>query len=514
MNLTKKAKMILAGAGAGIVALGAGIGIWQPWADKAPAPTPPPVQQTQPAAPKPAEKEEEKLTITVGKDKIPCTLFEGDGWSIYVPDGWVVDAFENGGKFMAADGADAPKLEVIRTDGSGYTGTFVSFAPQHLSDDETWLQRTFYTGQAGEGWELLCQADEEAWEDVERIMNAMARTFTAGDAMVFSGVSPLASQPEWQITDQGTVLWMDKDGFSVDEAVKEYITKQMLAWPDEQKACFTGRCRMDDLTWAGSYTCVAEGEYIDVFRTRVWYEVAPGKESEIQLDAEMTLQDGWLSESFASYVAVYHDGSAVKSTEMMQTNLTSPGTPDYLTELLDQTVELTAAQLQQCADWFNKKENNGLLRFAYTDAEQVGPYLDLLLYDLGEPEDTLTAEERAAAEKAGVWMELDVFKLSRTYILDYLREKLGLGDRAEQVLDGSSNLPGIYLEEFDAWFHSHGDTAMQVYSFDRGEFDPSAGSATLYFTLPYLDAAADVPMAVTLGQSDGGWIVVSNEPVK
>ena len=181
---------------------------------------------------------------------------------------------------------------------------------------------------------------------------------------------------------------------------------------------------------------------------------------------------------------------------------------------MDPAVELTAAQLQQCADWFNKKENNGLLRFAYADAEQVGPYLDLLLYDLGEPEDTLTAEEHAAAEAAGVWMELDVYKLSRTYILDYLREKFGLGDRAEQVLENSGNLPGIYLEEFDAWFHSHGDTAMQGYRFDRGEYDPASGSAVLYYTLPYLDGAAGVPMAVTLGQSDGGWIAVSNEPVK
>ena len=333
MNLTKKAKGIIAGAGVGLAALGAGLGIWQPWVDKTPDPVPP--VDVQPADPKPVVKEEEKLTITAGRDKITCILYEGDGWSIYVPEEWVIDAGENGGKFMAGEGEDAPKVEVIQSKPAVYEGKFVSFMPAALDADTTWQVRTFYAEKDGSGWEVMCQADENVWSEYQYVMNAMARTFSVDGEMIFSGMSPLAGEPEWQITGEGTVLWLDKDGVVVDDAAKEVIAAQMLTWSDETKANFTGRCRMEDLTWAASYTCVAEGEYLEVFETRVWYEVTAGRENEVLKDSDMVLQDGCVCASAATYAVVCHDGSAVKSVEVLEDSLNATGTPAFLKQLGD-----------------------------------------------------------------------------------------------------------------------------------------------------------------------------------
>ena len=76
-----------------------------------------------------------------------------------------------------------------------------------------------------------------------------------------------------------------------------------------------------------------------------------------------------------------------------------------------------------------------------------------------------------------------------------------------------------YLEDFDAWYQSHGDTAMQTYVFDSGTVAPD-GTVTLSYTAPYLDirgeageldGAFDVAMTATLCQTaSGGWRVISN----
>ena len=85
--------------------------------------------------------------------------------------------------------------------------------------------------------------------------------------------------------------------------------------------------------------------------------------------------------------------------------------------------------------------------------------------DLGEDESTLKEEEKAALEEAGVPLDLDVFRLKRDYVETYLRENLWL---ALSNLEPLADPPGTYLEAFDAWYQSHGDTAMQTYVFDSG----------------------------------------------
>jgi len=523
MNLTKKAKIALASGGVGLAALAAAVGIWQPWNQpEVPEQSAPPVQNQQ----QEQQTQKEGLTLTVGGEKVPCVLYEGDGWSIYVPESWTVDANENGGGFMSSeDKKNAAQVWVTHSIPGIYAGDYVSAYPQHLSDTETWQTRTFYHSSGGESWEVTCQAPEKLWDSQQRLMTAMARTFSLGDEMVFSGFSPVASQPDWQVTDEGTVLWMDKEGYIVNDAAEEYICTQMINWSKEKKVNYTGRYRMDDLTWAGSYTCVPGKEYIDVFRTNVWYEVVPGKESEILLAGGMEIRDGWQHEGFGTQVVVYHDGSAVEKTEVMQTNDTSPGLPMYLSDLLwddpEMVRELTAEQLKACADWFNDVENNGLLRFPYGNTDGVGDYLGVLFYDLGETGEAITAEEKEALQQVGITDEhCPVYKYSRAFVKSYLQEKLGLTERAvEEILADpeAAYMPGTYLAAYDAWYQCNGDTAYMPYTFRHGEFHPSfGGRVKLYYTAPYLtvmdtDGLFDEPMVVTLTCSGKEtWRILSN----
>ena len=113
-------------------------------------------------------------------------------------------------------------------------------------------------------------------------------------------------------------------------------------------------------------------------------------------------------------------------------------------------------------------------------------------------------------------LDLDVFRLKRDYVETYLRENLWL---ALSGLEPLADPPGTYLEDFDAWYQSHGDTAMQTYVFDSGTVALD-GTVTLSYTAPYLDirgeageleGAFDVAMTATLCQTaGGGWRVISN----
>ena len=192
MNLTKKAKIVLGTLAAGAVVVGAGLGIWQPWnqpvGDKTPDAQP---DQTVTEVTKPADTVEVKVpTLTVGGNEIECRIHEGDGWTMYVPVDWV---HAGDGIFKSPDGS--AKLEVIFSRWNVYAGNYLSVAPMPLSDTEMWMQRTFHAGSVEGGWEILCQARDDAWDDVHKLMTAMARTFTAEGEMVFSGFSPVASEP-------------------------------------------------------------------------------------------------------------------------------------------------------------------------------------------------------------------------------------------------------------------------------------------------------------------------------
>ena len=185
---------------------------------------------------------------------------------------------------------------------------------------------------------------------------------------------------------------------------------------------------------------------------------------------------------------------------------------------------LTEAQLDECTAWFARMENNGLLRVPYTDAaaapEQLVPYLEILLYDMGETD--LTERELSMIENEGAYMDLvGKYRLSRTLIAEYLGEKFGIRpEDAARILEDPDPAPaGIYLEEYDAWYIVHGDTWFEEYVFVYGE-KGADGSVRLFYTNPLLTAAgedgspvffSDQLMAVTLVCRNDIWYVASNE---
>lgn len=184
---------------------------------------------------------------------------------------------------------------------------------------------------------------------------------------------------------------------------------------------------------------------------------------------------------------------------------------------------LTAAQLNECTQWFAQVENNGLLRVPYTDAanapDQLVPYLEILLYDVGETD--LTEHELSLIENAGAYMDLvGKFRLSRTLIAQFLAQHFGISAQdAARILENPDPAPaGIYLDEYDAWYIVHGDTWFEEYVFTHGEICPD-GTVRLLYVNPFLTVSGDgsaqflrdQAMALTLAKQGEKWIVVSNE---
>ena len=187
-------------------------------------------------------------------------------------------------------------------------------------------------------------------------------------------------------------------------------------------------------------------------------------------------KDGWVQDRDRVAVVLCHDGGEVTEKLTLWFFDEVPGEAAPASWLagelgIDTNTPLTAEELTALEDHFNDREYNGLLRFPYADASQAADYLSVLFYDLGEDESTLTEEEKAALEEAGVPLDLDVFRLKRDYVETYLQENLWL---ALSGLEPLADPPGTYLEDFDAWYQSHGDTAMQTYVFDSGTVAPDS----------------------------------------
>lgn len=184
--------------------------------------------------------------------------------------------------------------------------------------------------------------------------------------------------------------------------------------------------------------------------------------------------------------------------------------------------ELSADAMEEYTSWFAQLNFNGLLRFPYdngADPAQIAPYLDFLFYDNGETD--ISDEEYALLDAAGMFLELDEFRLPHAFVTDYLVTWLDMSpEDAEAMLQDAENPFGIYLPETDAWYMCHGDTAWMPYTFERGISCPESASVKLYYTNPFLtvvldngdvDFLTDQPMVVTISIEGGERHVLSNE---
>lgn len=521
--MSKKTKIWLFSGLGVVLVLAIVLAVWQPWKQEETEDPEGPGQ----LADKTQGTEEKGLVLTVGNEEIPAVRCQGDGWSILIPETWSRDTGSDSGVFTQNEQNQGSWVAVSRD--NGYLGEFMSLAPEE-QEGGPGLVRRFYTGSLMESWQVSCHGAAEGWEETDKLLTAVARSFTLGKTEPFAKLYPVAVEPDWQNDEGHTALFLDKSGYLVEEGAGDAVRDHMLAWSDEIKNGFTGQYRLEDLTWAGSYTGIGEG-YIDIFTASVWYEAVKDGDLPDIIKSDRVWKDGWVQDREQLAVAVCHDGSEVTQKLTLWLFDEAPG-GTLLAGRLAKTLKintgvlLTAEELKTMQDWFNEKENNGLLRFPLTEGsdptEALAPYLGWLFYDLGDPENTLTAEEKEALKEAGVVLETDVFRRTRTYVTAYLSEKLRLmPDQVAALVDRGSDKLGVYLEQFDAWYAVHGDTEMQVYTFDGGSMDPD-GTVTISYTAPYLHTRGEtgedggdfnVDMTLILCSTGrGGWQVISNEP--
>lgn len=510
-ELTKKAKILLCG-GLGVVGAGAvGVGIWQPWRQAA-APVDPSQANTPSTGTVEPSPKEPSLTLTVGGKPIGCEVYEGDGFSIYQPQGWTV---EPDGVTLTQDNGTA-RITLEKADTAAYNGIFSS-----LSADADPLRR-FYSGGENGSYTLFCSADEADWREADMLMTALARTFTVDGEHPFAGLYPIPQEPDWQREGDDAILFLDKEGMPLWDEAQAGLEAHMLHWPYEKKTAFTGQYQMGGLAWAGCYTGIAEDSYIELFSATASYELSGNGAVP---SADWTLKNGWATDPKQLVLAVRHDGSAVQSTTAL--TQTSPLPLDETTagELalgLDvKGEELTANERKELEAWFNSKTANGVLRFPLTAEREdfpqaLAPYLGVLFYDTGETPSQ--AEITAFAEIGGI-TDTDVFKLSRSYLSTALAQLYGLSAKeTENMLSAAGEELGIYLPPYDAWFISHGDTMMQNYTFTRAVRYPS-GAVRLWYTNPYIvningEGQSDVPMTATVQPAENGWQLTENRPVE
>ena len=171
-NLSGKAKAGIIGGVVLLAAAGIGVGVWQPWNQPEDLPDEPD-DQRQEELQEPEKKPDKGLSLQVSGEKVPCVLYEGDGWSIYVPEEWTTEKLgKNGGLFASPDGA---QLSVRFEPESVYTGSFVNLS---AAGDGKLLQ--FYSG-SGQGSPVVeGSASQAKWDQYDRLFVAMARTLTAG----------------------------------------------------------------------------------------------------------------------------------------------------------------------------------------------------------------------------------------------------------------------------------------------------------------------------------------------
>ena len=181
--------------------------------------------------------------------------------------------------------------------------------------------------------------------------------------------------------------------------------------------------------------------------------------------------------------------------------------------------EVTEDEMVSLTSYFNVVQHNGLLRVAYSEFNEIIPYLEIVLYDMGTS--VTDQEEYAAIEDAFFDFDTDCMKLTREMVSDFLYANFAFTDMGMDDFNAcwdEMKERMLYLEEYDAFYLIHGDTMMAGYDFDRAERN-SDGTVNLYYTTDLwyyndsgeLDLLWDQPMCARLVPSgDLGWTMISN----
>lgn len=302
-NLSAAAKAGIIGGTVLVAAAAVGLGITQPWnqqEDLIVNDAPPTQQQIPDRVEEPKQPE---LSVRAGNEVVPCTLYEGDGWSIYLPDGW--SAQKNGNNNARLSSSDGTSLSVSFLPGSDYSGHFVN-----LSEGEEDRTLQFFQG-IGEGSPSVSGTGAKSrWDYYGKLFTALARTLTVGEEKPFGDVYIIPQVPDWQEAEGSTVLFLDKDGYIVDSKMQDAVEDYMQSWPEGTRQNYTGQYRINKIQWAGSYTGITQDGYIDVFRADVQYKLRDGASPE-----SGTAVNGWASGAESVFLALSHDGGSVEKTQ-------------------------------------------------------------------------------------------------------------------------------------------------------------------------------------------------------
>lgn len=293
-GLSTQAKVAVGAALAALLAVGIGVAVWQPWNQPAEEPPQEPDnQQQEPVTPQ--EPEDEKLSVKVNGEDVPCTLYEGDGWSVYVPEGWDAapatgDAPATGQKGAVFTSPDGAEMQMDFRQMGGVRGQ--PFQVVYEDGDNKVLQ---FCGMSGGNTPVLtCSAPKSQWNRYEKLFAALQKTAAIEADTYFSEVYVLPQEPDWQEAEGYTVLFLEKDGIILDDEAQAAVEEHMRTWPAEDQTVYTGQYRINSIDWAADYTGLSDG-YVDVFRLRVQYRVAEGGEEALKTRDGVTVVDGWAS---------------------------------------------------------------------------------------------------------------------------------------------------------------------------------------------------------------------------
>ena len=262
----------------------------------------------------PSEEKTPDTTITIGGKKVDCMIYQGDGWTIPYPMNWSVEEGEDGSVSFVPPGSSVEEtcVTVSVTDRAEYNGSFIGVGNKEFVGEIPGVERLFYYG-ADRGYSVSGKMMDSDFESYERTVTAMARMMNIDGTRPFSALSPVASEPDWQVMDNEVILFLDKDGAGIESAAKKAVNARISNWNDQDRANFTGKYRLGTPEWSSSYTCVGEGDYyVEVFCMTVDFQVASGRADQIELGQNQKIRSGWLiDDDLRLYIVVYHDGSAV-----------------------------------------------------------------------------------------------------------------------------------------------------------------------------------------------------------
>lgn len=139
-------------------------------------------------------------------------------------------------------------------------------------------------------------------------------------------------------------------------------------------------------------------------------------------------------------------------------------------------VPLSKAQLADWEEWLNEPTVRELFHSPFENAGEVK--LKEMFYDgVDEVYDSVTEEEWAALEEIRGTIHTGVTRVTVDEIISAFREMFGVELTRKEIAE---RLEGwAYLEEYDAYYHLHGDTlALRVTCVD-GVIDPEDDSVRL-----------------------------------